>query len=400
MTDEYPCAVPYDPESRSRWRQLLVEPSEYAARLDRVRDEMANAKLDGLLVVGNPGDPANMSYLANYAPHFGTTLLLVPLDGDPVVVSDAILHGEPMHSMLWDVLFNDLRPAANRPGRPPGSVTEIMADALREKGLDNRAVGIVSPATLSFSHGDALRSELPDVEWRDATLCLLRPRAIKSPAEIAYLRKACDISRQALDAGVEACRPGATEREVANVMHETMMRLGSEDLGFDTAVSSGPRAGLKHAPPTERRLESGDLVFLDTGAVIGGYHADLSRTPGVGQLDSDAQEMLEAAVEMFRACLKVIKPGAPVRDIYRAAERTARRAGLIGDYMPNGLGHGVGRALFELPFLGPDDDSILETGMTFALEPMLVRYGVGTAVIEETVLVTDDGVEILSGAEW
>lgn len=397
---EYPSSVPYDPETRREWTELTVPLAEYEARLKSVRAALEAEGLDALLVVGNAGDPASVSYLANYRPHFGSTFLLIPRAGEPVAISDAILHGEPMHSMHWDIIFDDLRPASAKPGAPPGTITELTAEAIRERGLGSARFGIDSPASLSWAHGQDLRGKLPDVAWRDATAIMLRARAIKSEAEIALMRRACEITRVALEAGLEACRPGATEREVAAVIHGRLLAEGAEAIGFDTAVSSGPRAGLKHAAPTDRALQPGDFVFLDTGAVVGGYHADLSRTLTVGDPDAEAEAMLETSLEMFQAALKAVRPGAPVRDIYRAAERVARRSGLIADYMPNGLGHGVGLALFELPFLGPDDESRLEPGMIFALEPMLVRYGFGTAVVEETVLVTDGGAEVLSGARW
>lgn len=395
MPAEYPCAVPYDAETRREWTNLRFPLDEYAARIERVRAEMAAAGFEGLLVVGNREDPASLAYLANYRPHFGHSVLLVPLEGEPVLVTNAILHGEPMHSLLWDVIFEDLRPAASRPGQPPGTLVELLIEAIAERGLEQSAVAIASPDTMPLSIGLELRERLPGVDWRDGTLAVLRPRAIKSEREIAYLREACRITRVALEAGMAACEPGTSEREVASVIHATMMAEGAEGLGFETAVSSGPRAGLKHADPTDRKLEPGDMVFLDAGAVVAGYHADVSRTLVVGQPGIDEEAMLDAAADMFRECLRVIKPGAPVRDIYRAAERIARRAGFSADYMPNGLGHGVGLALFELPFLGPDDETRLEPGMVFALEPMLVRYALGTAVIEETVLVTEDGCEVL-----
>jgi Xaa-Pro dipeptidase len=398
--EEYPCLVPYDAEARAEWTQLSASREEYAARLERVRSEMATAGYDALLVVGNGGDPANVQYLANYVPHFGTTLLLLPLDGDPVVVTDALLHGEPMHSMLWDVLFDDLRPAATRPDYPPGTLSELTADAVRERGLRSATIAIASPATLTMRHADALRAELPDVAWVDGSQALLRPRAIKSPTEIDYMRRACRITALGLQAALNALFEGVSEREVANAAHAALFVAGAEDLAFDTAVSSGPRAGLKHAAPTSRRMRNGDLVFLDMGAQLGGYHADISRCAGVGRLDADRQELLDASREMFETTLAAAKPGAPVRDLYRAAERAARKTGYIADYMPNGLGHGVGLGLFELPFLGPDDPTTLEPGMIFALEPMLVRYGVGTAVVEETVLITDSGAETLSGLDW
>lgn len=398
MVNEYPCAVPYDAETRHRWTELIVPREEYTERLARVRSAMQENSFDALLVVGNSEDAASVAYLANYNPHFGTTMLLIPLDGEPVVVSDAILHGEPMHSMLWDVIFDDLRPASH--SGPPGSIPGLLTEAIQEKGLVSSRIAVASPTNLSIAHGFALSDALPDVEWQDGSMVMFRARSIKSAREIDYFRRASAITRAGLENGEAACLPGVTEREVANVIHSTMMDAGAEHLGFDTAVSSGERAGLKHAAPTDKVLEEGDLVFLDTGSVVGGYHADLSRTLGVGAIDSDKQAMLDASVDMFRASLKVIKPGAPVRDIYRAAERVARRSGFIADYMPNGLGHGLGLSLFEMPFLGPNDESTLEPCMIFALEPMLVRYAVGTAVVEESVLVTEDGVEILSGASW
>jgi Xaa-Pro aminopeptidase len=361
---------------------------------------MAEQGLDALLVAGNAEDPASMAYLANYTPHFGTSLLLVPANGEPVMVTSALLHGEPMHSMLWDVIFDDLRPAAAQAGRPPGTLTEQVAQAIGEQGLEAGKIGLVSPASFPLSIGLQLRELLPGVTFEDGTMAVLRPRAIKSEREIEFFRQACRITRTALEAGIDACLPGTTEREVANVIQATLMASGSEQIGFDTAVSSGPRAGLKHASPTNRVLAAGDMVFLDTGAVVGGYHADLSRTLAVAGAGSEEQAMLNAALEMFRECLRVVRPGAPVRDLYRAAERVARRTGFIADYMPNGLGHGLGLSLFEMPFLGPSDDSLLQEGMIFALEPMLVRYNLGTAVIEESILVTPDGAEVLSGARW
>ncbi|RIK36638.1 MAG: hypothetical protein DCC58_19025, partial [Chloroflexi bacterium] len=143
-----------------------------------------------------------------------------------------------------------------------------------------------------------------------------------------------------------------------------------------------------------------ELVFLDMGAVYGGYHADMSRCVCVAPAPEQSQRMLQAAQVMFEEALAAIRPGNLVRDIYRAAEEAAAREGFADDYMPNGLGHGLGLSLFELPYLGADDDTVLEAGMIFALEPMLVRYGVGTAVIEETVLVTRSGAETLSGKPW
>jgi Xaa-Pro aminopeptidase len=399
-TPRYPCSVAYDPDTRARWLHPKVPLAEYEERLARVRLEMATLDLDGLLVVGNSADPASIAYLTNFTPRYGNAWLLLPLDGAPVFVSDAILHGEPMHSMLWDVWLPDVRPAAARSDQPPGGMVQLASAAARERGLAEGRIGVASPTTLSVAHADALRKALPDATWTDASAAVLRPRAIKSEAEIALMRRACEITAIGLDAATALLRPGISEREVANAAHAAMFTAGAEELGFDTAVSSGPRAGLKHAAPTARRLQGGELVFLDMGAVIGGYHADLSRCAGVWPIDLRARCMLDAAQALFEEALAAVRPGNCVRDIYRAAEAAAAREGFQDDYMPNGLGHGLGLSLFERPWLTPDDECVLEAGMIFALEPMLVRYGVGTAVIEETVLVTRSGAEVLSGRPW
>ncbi|MGH9176484.1 MAG: M24 family metallopeptidase [Vicinamibacterales bacterium] len=396
----YPCMVPYDAKDRAEWIHWIVPSSEYEERLQRVRFEMATQALDALLVAGHEGDDSSIAWLTNYTPRFGHTWLMLPLDGEPVVVSDAILHGEPMHSMLWNIWLPDLRPAASRPERPPGTIAQVMASAIREKSLAASRIGVCSPRTFAVAHADALKRELPDVSWADGSTAVLRPRAIKSELEIAHMRRACEITSVGLNAAVQAVRPGISERDVADAAHAAMFAAGAEELGFDTAVSSGPRAGLKHASPTTRNVQGGELVFLDMGAVIGGYHADMSRCVGVWPINHQARRMLDAAQAIFEDALAAIHPGNTVQDIYRAAEDSARREGVIDDYMPNGLGHGLGLSLWELPFLTPDDETTLEAGMIFALEPMLVRYGLGAAVIEETVLVTRNGAETLSGMPW
>ncbi|MEZ4522593.1 MAG: Xaa-Pro peptidase family protein [Thermomicrobiales bacterium] len=357
MPTEYPCAVPYDAETRREWTNLIVPLDEYAGRLAAVRAEMETLELDALLVVGNTEDPSSIAYLSNYHPHGGNALLLIPAEDDPILVFDYILHGEPMHSMIWDAIFEDVRPASRSTATLPGTVAELLIEAVQERQLDESVIGVASFGNLPMSVGTAIQAGLPGVSWHEAAAAVLRPRAVKSAREIAFFREACRITRLALEAGMAACEPGTSEREVARVIHATMMSEGADRIGFETAVSSGPRAGLKHADPTDRVMERGDMVFLDCGAVIGGYHADLSRTLVVGQPGIDEEAMLQTSVDMFNECLKVIRPGVPVRDIYRAAERTARRAGFSTDYMPNGLGHGLGLSLFEMPFLGPADES-------------------------------------------
>jgi len=136
-------------------------------------------------------------------------------------------------------------------------------------------------------------------------------------------------------------------------------------------------------------------VFLDLGAKLDGYYSDLSRTVVVGDPDSQQLQFLRAGESMFQIWLDHAGPGVNVADLRERCRQTAVAAGFDAEYMPLGYGHGLGTSLFELPYLS--GSQVLREGMTFALEPMLVKLGSGTAVVEDTMLVTASGVEARSG---
>jgi Xaa-Pro aminopeptidase len=193
--------------------------------------------------------------------------------------------------------------------------------------------------------------------------------------------------------------PGVTERAVAAAAHGTMFAAGADALAFDTAVASGgKRAGMKHCAPTWRTMAEGDLVFLDMGAMVDGYYADVSRCVAVGEPTPEGRRLLAAGEALYRGVADIARPGLPVAALHAEALRLAGELGYADAYMRQGFGHGLGCMLFERPDLRYGlSDEVLEPGMTFAYEPMLVVTGLGTAVVEETMLVTDAGLEPLSG---
>jgi Xaa-Pro aminopeptidase len=211
------------------------------------------------------------------------------------------------------------------------------------------------------------------------------------------MRQAAQISGQAIRAAMEACHAGASEHQVAGLAHQVMFALGAEDLAFDSAVVAGPRAGLKHGYPSPRLMQEGDMVFLDMAAKVDGYHADLSRTIVVGEPDDYQRRMLQTAEKLFAVWMRMAKPGVAIKDIQVECVKIAAADGFEEEHMPLGWGHGLGVSLFELPYLTYLGDTVLEQGHIFALEPMLVKLGLGTAVMEDTMLITAEGIEALSG---
>jgi len=390
--------VPFDWESRKPWLELPFPEDEYRERLERTRKLMSEHGFDALLIVARDGDDAAIRWLSNFTPFLGQAVAVVYPDRDPVLIGEMAMHGEPMHTLFNRTWF---REAQLVPGG--SSITAETVKALHAaKGLQK--VGVAGLREMPVYWVRALEEGLPGCKLEAAEQAVLRLRAIKSPREIEKMRQAAQISGLAIKAAMDACQPGASEFQVAGIAHQVMFTLGAEDLAFDSAVVAGPRAGLKHGYPSGRLMQKGDMVFIDMAAKVDGYHADLSRTIVVGEPDDYQRRMLVTAEKLFEVWMQKAGPGVAVNDLKEECSRLANDAGFAEEHMPLGWGHGLGVSLFELPYLGgpqgpvtPTAGTVLEEGMIFALEPMLVKLGMGTAVVEDTMLITHDGIEALSG---
>ncbi len=394
----YETIVPYDAESRAAWQELDFPVAEYEERIARTRALMRRDGLDAVLAFGSGVNAANVRYLSGYEPSYGDNVVVVPLDGDPMLSTNWVMHGEPMHTSIWMTWLTDVRPGerAGMARSPVATVERQVAERLHESNLLGGRIGLAGLDAASAAFMERLKEQIPDADWAPADGMLLDMRTVKSPAEIAIMREAAQISGEMNRVAVEHCRPGVTEWAVAGEAHRVCFARGGE-LSFQSAVTAGPRAGLKHCAPTSRLMEEGDMVFIDMAARFKGYYADVSRCTVVGTPNAEQQKMLDTSYEMFQAVVAAIKPGVYVPDLHAIANNIARTAGYGPEIMPKGFGHGLGTSLFERPDVRIVSETVLQPGMIFALEPMLIRHGFGTAVVEETVLVTEDGCELMSG---
>jgi Xaa-Pro aminopeptidase len=395
----YRAKVPYGPEDRRAWTVLPFPRSEYERRLAEVRDRLQSYRLGALLAFASNSDPGQARYLANFEAGPGETFVVVPLAGAPMLTTNWLMHGEPMHTSIWTTWLDDVRPAerAGFSSAPETTVAGQVAEKLHELGLQRERIGVAGNAILPHGVLTELRERLPNAALVPADTLLLDVRSRKSPLEIDVMRRAARISGRMHEAAIETIAPGVSERAVAAKAHGVAFAEGADELAFASAVAGGPRAGLKHCAPTDRVFETGDMVFLDMGAVRDGYCADVSRCLVVGPPSAEQRRFLETGLAMFEAVLAKAAPGVRVQDLIAIARGIAERAGFADDYMPKGFGHGLGCSLFEQPSLRAISEAVLDPGNVFALEPMLVRSGFGTAVVEETVLVTPHGAEALSG---
>ena len=216
-------------------------------------------------------------------------------------------------------------------------------------------------------------------------------RRSKDDAEVELIAQAADIASRALADVAPMIAVGVTEREVRDELEYRMRKLGADGPSYETIVASGPtNAALPHARPTTRRFVEGDTVVIDVGALVSGYHSDMTRTFVVGAPTIEQGRWYELVLESQMAGLEAVAAGVRVSDVDRACRSVFESAGL-SDLFVHGTGHGVGLDIHEEPFLGASGQTELVAGDVVTVEPGLYRVGTGGIRIEDLVVVTSEG---------
>ena len=228
----------------------------------------------------------------------------------------------------------------------------------------------------------------------DAGQLFLELRARKSPQEVALMQKAINISEAALEATMEWARPGLTERQIADRLSAEMLERGAQGLAF-MLVLTGEKSGLPHGNTGERVWGEDEFLLIDFGARFQDYPADITRTFCAGEPTEEMRAMYDAVYEANRAAREFARPGVTCEEVDRAARQVIEEAG-FGDYFIHRLGHGLGLSVHELPNIVAGNDTALRPGMVFTIEPGVYIPQVGGVRIEDNVVVTDDGLDVLT----
>lgn len=354
---------------------------------------LQSAGLDCLVAFANRVQPGHVRYLTGYETQHGIhdCALALFLPGP-----------EPQVSLFTNVSWDDIR-AMSWAGDMQIVSTERAAAAIAERLPARKLnIGIAGLRWLPAPIFDGLRQCLPTAEFRDASELMLRLRMVKSPAEIAALRRSAAIADAGAQAFLEAVRPGCSERFLQAEVERAMTLAGSEGLSFATQIGAGERTAQVCMYPSDRPLRTGELVQLDCGGIWHGYRGDISRMARVPPLTSRSQELLDTVSEMYESMLAAVRPGPAAGDIARIGMAVAK-AHDCGDYLyrspnhePGFMGHGIGCSYSEPPEITPEDATVLQTGMVLVIEPILAVTGVAGVKLEDAVLVTESGMERLS----
>lgn len=222
-------------------------------------------------------------------------------------------------------------------------------------------------------------------------------RMIKTADEISAIKQAASIGDQALANILPLVKEGITERELAIELDYQMAKLGSEELSFATILGFGERSALPHGIPSDRQLKQGDLILIDFGAVVNGYRSDMTRTFVFGKADAKQKHIYQLVLEAQQAAIKHLALGVSGQALYEQSANILLNSD-FKEYAGEGLGHGVGLQLHEQPFLGPDCHTNIELGCVITIEPGIYIPGWGGIRIEDDVVLTEAGVEIITQA--
>jgi Xaa-Pro aminopeptidase len=288
----------------------------------------------------------------------------------------------------------------------------LLAEVIAERGLAEARIGMELSndmhAHIGVDHVLQLRERLPHVRWADASDAIMDVRAIKSPAEIERLRKASAITAHAVRHGFESIRPGMTEVELTQAMAGRCHELGATDIRFMTNYA-GPRRMWADAMPTYYAIQAGDLVQFDGGCLVDGYWCDFKRMCSVGKPSPNDLRDYEIAREGIEESTASLRAGVTPREVVQAAFDVNRKHGYDGfvDWCHaagyEAIGHGLGLDIHERPGLAFHNEEPLVANMVLSIEPFVTLDGiypwkdaVGKFGLEDCVLITDDGHEILT----
>lgn len=343
-------------------------------RLTKLYNFLAERNLDGIII----NKPENVTYFSGFTGDSG--FLLINRDQKKLFTDFRYIEQAEKQAPEYDIV---------RIGAQP---YEIVKATIHELGL--KYIGFESDFVVYDLYSKL--NAFDNIDFMPQQLDTLR--MIKDAVELDRIRKAVDIADQAFIHILSVIKPGVSEQEIAAELEYHMRKLGSEKAAFDTIVASGTRGALPHGIASAKKIETGDMVTMDYGAVYKGYHSDITRTVVVGKANARQKNIYQTVLTAQLTGVHKVKPGIHAAEVDSAARDIIGEAG-YKEYFGHGLGHGVGLAIHEEPRLSPASTNVLLTeNMVVTVEPGIYLPGWGGIRIEDTVVVAADGAQVLTSS--
>lgn len=355
---------------------------DFKKRVDNLVNLLQEKDLDAAIL----GDRSNVRYFTGLRFNAASfSILFVSKDGD-VVFLTAVLDYNRVKKTCW---VKDIR---KFPEDDPNYL-QPLKELLYGKNI--RRVGVeFSAVTVERQN---LIKEVTNAELVNVENDLLTLRMAKEREEIEIIRASAKIAEKAMNEAMQSIKEGIKEYEISAIAQNVMMKEGAEGLSFEPFVMTGENAWLPQRFSSAKELKKGELGLFDMGCIYQGYCSDITRTFSLGGLSSEQKHLFQVAYEAQQIAVKAVKPGIAAEEVDKVARDYITEKG-FGKYFPHLTGHGLGLNIHEMPIVDVGSKIVLKPGMIVTVEPGIYVEGIGAARVEDMVLVTEDGYELLTNA--
>lgn len=373
-----------------------IPKSEFQDRIKRVQKEVAARGLDALLTFGSEAEPQFVRYLSDYWPAFETAGVLVPVEGEPILIigPETLAYAQSRSKIdtIRQILEYRESSEPEYPGIPLNSFPAVFDEA--SDGRRVKKLGIAGYPVATMPVYTALQEAMAGGELVRADDILIEMRKVKSENELELMRQSFRIAEKAIEAVLNNIKPGMREVEVLGFAQEAIYRHGAEYEGHPMYLLSGPNSANAIGRPGQRKLVPGEIVQLNIGARVAGYASSVGRPICLGHMPDDIRDFLQMGLDAENRTMEIMRAGVAARDVaLQIAEFITQRG--YGHAILYGPCHGTGLMECEHPWMETSSDYVLQENSTFQVDTFLHTPGYG-ARWEDGIRVTKDGVEELS----
>lgn len=345
------------------------------SNLDRLREKMAAENFSAVLI----SDETNLGWLTGFTGSFGRAIVTAE-QARFVTDSRYTLQAAEEVPSMEVVTFAS-----------PKDGDEFLAEQIKSLGI--HVLGFES-GIITHAAWERWQTKFNPIELKSMGAIMTDLRLVKSPSEVELMRKSCQLADACFDHVKRLIQPGVTEFDISLDIEFFLRRNGAQ-IGFSPIVVSGERSARPHGTPSEKKLEVGDFVTMDFGGTLNGYNSDITRTVVVGHASDRHREVYDLVLRAQLAALESMRPAVSASDVDKVA-RDILATKDLAKFFGHGLGHGLGMKVHDGGRLGPGSPTILAPGQVWTVEPGVYIPGFGGVRIEDDVVVTESGIEILT----
>ncbi len=349
-------------------------PKPYSLRIQRLREEIARREMDGYLIQ----DRMDQYWLTGFTGEDGPVL---------VTPREVVLLTDGRFDEAADIQSPFARKVLRKKRDAQTNAKEIKRCRVTRLGFN--------PDQMTVSEHKGLKKFAAPAQLVPAEGMITPLRACKDAGEVDRIRKSIRVAEQAFERVRRWLKPGLTERAIAARLVYEMQKLGAQGETFPSIVAAGPGSSLPHYEPGDRKLEKNQLLLFDWGANVNWYGSDLTRVVWLGSIAPRLREIFEVVREAHDRAIKAVRPGVTGHAVDHVARAIINKAG-YGKLFNHALGHGLGLVAHEVPRIGKGTETVLQPGMVITIEPGIYLPGLGGVRLEDDVLVTKTGYEVLS----